>query len=459
MSTSDAPSLSAALPIKQTRLAIFATLLKVLAMSLPLMLGAVITSALNLGKVAVLAHNGQNEALVTLSLLQPAFIMALAMMEGLAITNQVFSARSKFNWPRRDIAKSSRYLAIFGLGLLVLCALVAFGVHRSITFSDLAIEEILGNLPLYLLSFSGFVVFDVYYGAMRGQGRLLRSLLPFAGLAAIDLGVTCLLCLQYGWGFEAVMAGNLAGPVVMLPVIMWLLHAEAGNGPDAPAGAVRARLGQLLMAVGAPLAASIVAGSVSAALIFPAIADLGRENAVGLMIVIRFRILFMIPAIALGSVIAILMNQEEENASSTQRLRYLLVGVPILLAAYAGLTCALPYFSQPMLDMLLSERGDGTQLRAVTSSILTALQITFFLVAGGAMLQVILEQLELAPQVLMITVLTEAATVAAVFYALRTGGDLADILQILRLVAGVSFALLVLLLVVLYVRMRRADAV
>lgn len=459
MPPSDAPSLSAPLPYAQKPPAALATIGRVLAMSLPLMIGAVITSALNLGKIAILARSGHAEALGTLSLLQPAFILALAVMEGLAITNQVFSARSKFNWPRRGIVRSSRYLALLGVALLGTVALAAFALDRWVSFSDAAVRETLHHLPLYLLSLLSFVVFDVYYGALRGQGKLLHSLLPFAGLAAIDIAVTSVLVLKYGWGFDAVLVGNLAGPLAMLPILVWLLHRVAGNGVEVPAGAVRARLAQLLVVVGGPLAASILAGSVSAALIFPALADLGRENAAGFMVVMRFRILFMIPAIAFGSVIAILMNQEAESDTPTQRLRYLIVGVPVLLAAYVGLTWALPYFAQPVLDLLLSQRSDGAQLRTATASILGALQVTFFLVAGAAMLQVILEQLERAPQVLLITLLTEAATVAAVFYALRNGGDLADVLQILRVVAAVSFALLGLLLIALYVRMRRADAV
>lgn len=458
MPPTDAPSLSAPLPTVPPP-AVFATLSKVLAMSLPLMVGAVITSALNLGKIAVLAHSGQTAALATLSLLQPAFIFALALMEGLAITNQVFSARSRFNWPRRGIVRASRYLSVLGVGLLGLCALLAFALPRVIHFTDPAVLDTLQMLPLYLLSLAAFVVFDVYYGALRGQGKVMRSLLPFAALSAIDIGVTCLLCLHYGWGFEAVLVGNIAGPLLMLPVIIWLLHHEAGKGPDVPAGAVRARLTQLLLVVGTPLAASILAGSVSAALIFPVLADLGRDNAAGFMIVVRFRILFMIPAIAFGSVIAILMNQEAETEAPAQRLRYLLIGVPVLLLAYAAGTFALPYFSQPVLDLLLSQRGDGADLRNVTAAILQALHITFFLVAGAAMLQVILEQLDRGPQVLLITVLTEAATVAAVVYAIRNGGDLADVMQILRAIAGASFVLLGLLTVVLYARMRRADAV
>ncbi|MGD9918237.1 MAG: hypothetical protein AB7U46_09470 [Paenirhodobacter sp.] len=436
-----------------------ATVRQILLMALPFMLGAIVTSALNLGKIAILAHAGNEQGLNTLSLLQPAFIFVLAVMEGLAITNQVFSARSKNNWPRRGIAAASWRLSLIGIALLSAIALAAYGLGQGRWLAQGTIGETLQAMPLFVLSMAAFVVFDICYAALRGQGKLARSLLPFIGLAVIDLSVTYTLSAHYGWGFEAVLVGNLAGPLAMLPITIWLLRREAGQGPAVPAPALRARLGQLLLVVGLPLAASILAGAISAAVIFPALADLGRDYASGFMVVLRFRIAFMIPAIAFGSVIAILINQAEEEGTPEARLRYILFGVPLLLIGYGILAATLPYYSRPVLDLLLSQRGDGEALRGVTEEVLTQLQITFFLVAAAAMLQVILEQLGRAPHVFVITIVTEALTCGATLYAIRQGGDLNLVLLILKAVAGLSFAALLVQMLLLVIKMRRANAV
>lgn len=454
-----ATATATAIPHTRRRFDAIRILGQIALMALPLMAGAVIMSALNLGKIAILAHTGQIDALDVFSLLQPAFIFVLAVMEGLAITNQVFSARSVRNWPRRGITGASARLSALGLAILFTVAAGAYWLGQATQFENAAIETTMKHLPAYLLSMSVFMVFDVYFGAMRGQGRLVRSLVPFAALAAIDLAVTYGLIVHRGWGFEAILAGNLIAPLVILPVMLLLVYREAGNGPLVPNAQMRARLAQLLMVVGAPLALSIVAGAVSAAVIFPALASFGKDYASGFLVVLRFRIAFMIPAIAFGSVIAILINQADENGSPADRARYLMIGLPALLAAYAVLTAAIPYFSAPMLDLLLSQRDAGESLRATTETILIQLQVTFFLVAGAAMLQVMLEQLGRAAHVLVITILTETATCGAVLYAIQQGAEATVVMMLLNLVAGAAFLLLLVQIYLLARQLRVRHAV
>lgn len=428
----------------------------ILVLAIPFALGAAVTSVLSLGKIALLSRVPDTGALSTLSLLQPAFVLILAVMEGLAITNQVFSARSHKAWPRRGVLRASRHLSAVGLIILFVIAGATYLARYIIPIDSGELSQIITLLPAFVISLSLFMVFDIYFGAMRGQGRVLLGLLPFAGLVLVDLIVTYVLVAHYGLGFEAVLLGNLAGAGVMLPVIVWLLHREVRDGAESPDEPFRIRLRQLQIGVGLPVFSSLVVGFVSAAVVFPILARLGQEQVAAFFVVLRYRIAFMIPAIAIGSAIAILVNQAAEEGEGATRLRYLVIGVPVMLVFYAAATLALPHWSF-MLDLLVP--ADATELRQATQAMLGMLLVTFFLVASGTMLQVILEQLGRGGQVLAIAVLTELGTCGALVWATTDGATVARISQVLIGFAALSFGLLLLQFLLLLRKMRSADAV
>ena len=438
------------------RPSVWHTLSRILLLALPFAVGAAATSTLNLGKVALLARVPDTGALATLSLLQPSFILALAIMEGLAITAQVFSARSRHNWPRRGTQRAVYRLCRNGVLLFAVVAALGYAAAQMLTVEDAELRVILDHFPLFMLSLVPFVVFDIFYGAMRGQGKVLLGLLPFMGLVALDLSTTYVLVSSYGWGFEAVLVGNLVGPVLMLPVIAWLLHREVRSGDDSPEEPFRIRMRQLQIGVGIPVFSSIVVGFVSASVVFPILAKIGEDSASAFFVVLRYRIAFMIPAIAIGSAIAILVNQLAEEGQTAQRLRYLVIGVPFMLSLYAAVTALLPQWGGA-LDLLVPAQAEA--LRQATDEMFAALLVTFFLVSGSAMLQVILEQLGRGVQVLVITFLVEAGTCAGVVWAMMQGAGMGLILDILIAAAALSFGLFAVQFLLLLRKLGRADAV
>ncbi|MGH0003891.1 hypothetical protein ACQU0X_27780 [Pseudovibrio ascidiaceicola] len=458
MQSTSHPSAEAPILPAMPRSSAISVLAQLSSMALPLAASAIIIPALNLGTISVLTRTSQFEALEILSLLQPAFVFLIALMEGLGITNQVFSAKSKNNWPRRDILKSSVRLSIYGVVLLGFLSGVTWAVGEWLTFRNGTLDQIIELLPLFILSQTALLIFDVYNGAMRGQSKAIQSLFPFLGLAAISLTVTYLLIDRYGWGFEAVLVGNLAGPLFMLPVIALMVHRQVSSAESAPAPAFNARLKQLLFFVGGPVTASILTGSLSAMVIFPALTVYGIKFVSAFLIVMRFRIFFMIPAIAVASAIAILVNQVTESEGPSTRTRYLLIGVPSTLLLYAALTASLPYWSAPVLDLLVSRSGGGSDLRAATDLMMTQLQITFFLVAGGAMLQALLEQLGRGIHVLVIAGLTELVSGVATIFAISHGFLLKEVLQLQVAIGSAVFLVLIWQFMVLIVRLRRNHA-
>ncbi|WP_242406965.1 hypothetical protein [Phaeobacter sp. S60] len=442
-----------------SRRSLGSVLSEIIVMAIPFAAGAIIVSGLHLGKVAVLARAPQAGPLELQSMLQPAFLLVLALMEGLAISNQVFSARSKNNWPRSAIFPASWRMSAYAVLGLIVVAVLAYFASSFLPVEDALLRRTLDYLPLYILSLSAFVVFDIFYAAMRGQGKLARSLIPFLGLAAIDLSTTYVLLTEYNMGFEAVLFGNLAGPLVMLPVIVLLLKREAGPVVTHVKEQVKIRTTQLLMFVGTPISLTILVGSLSAAVIFPVLADFGSEYASAFLVVMRLRVSFMIPAIALGSVIAILVNQLSDSSTPAARLQYLGIGVPVVLGFYALLTALLPFWGGPMIALLVSPEHTTTELRAATDLVMQGLQLTFFFVSGAAMLQVVMEQLGRATQVLIIAIVTELITGSVVFYAQYAGHNLDIAILLLCGVSGLTFALFLIQFGFLLRQLGRCDAV
>ncbi|PRY76658.1 Na+-driven multidrug efflux pump [Yoonia maritima] len=423
-------------------------LFKIMALAIPFALGAAVTSSLNLGKVALLSRAPGTGALHELSLMQPSFVLILAIMEGLAITNQVFSAKSRNNWPRRGVLRASRRLSIIGVGVFVALATVGYAVPQFIEINDPVLAQTAELFPLFVLSMTLFAVFDIYYGAMRGQGRIMLGLLPFAALVVIDLAVTYVLVSQYGWGFEAVLLGNLVGAGLMLPVIMWLLKREVADGEESPDQPLRIRMRQLQIGVGIPVFSSLVVGFISASVAFPILAKLGQEHVSAFFVILRYRIAFMIPAIAIGSAIAILVNQAAEEGGDKSSLSFLSIGVPVMLVLYIGATLGLSQWSG-ILNLLVPVDADAA-LRGATEAMFNLLLVTFFLVAGSAMLQVILEQLGRGGQVFAITVLIELGTCGVLVWAMQdntTVERVATVFNGFALVGFVLFGLQMLLLI------------
>ncbi|MBT9386232.1 hypothetical protein KM176_20345 [Pseudooceanicola sp. CBS1P-1] len=454
MSSVDAPTLT---PAKMP--SIPGVLGQIFALAIPFALGAAITSALNLGKIALLARAPDTGALQVLSLLQPAFILILAMMEALAITNQVFSARSRHAWPRRGVRRAT--LRLGGTGIVIFLGVAAAGQALALLWptTDPTLRTMLDHAAPFVLSMIPFVLFDICYGALRGQGKVLAGLLPFAALVAVDLAVTWTLVSRFGWGFEAVLAGNVTGALLMLPVIALLLWRATRHADPVPDQPFRIRLKQLQIGVGLPVFSSLVVGFVSSSVIFPLLSHLGQEGASAFLVVLRYRIAFMIPAIAIGSAIAILVNQQAEagpQAHPRTATRYLCWGIGAMLILYAGATALLPLWPAP-LDLLVPARSQT--LHAATEGMFRQLLVTFFLVAASAMFQVILEQLGRGVQVLIIAIVTELGTCAALLWAMTRGADQTAVIAVMIGFAALGFVLLAGQVVVLMRRMGGPDAV
>lgn len=426
-------------------------------MAVPLMIGSLAAAGLQVVKAGILAHHGEETALYTLSLVQPAFILMLAFLESLAITNQVFSSKSVGNWARGDVLRATRVFTVLGLVVTLLLAGAFWGAAPFIGGIWPEGQGIMPKMALFVLSLAPYLLFELRNGALRGQGRTALALMPFAVLIAGDVAATWIAVSQFQLGFDAVLIGNAAGPLLALPLVSILLRREIGKAERGPDGEFKKHVIGLTIGVAGPVFISMFAGSASAAVIFPALAAVGQDVASGFLVIVRIRILFIIPAIAVGSAIAILINQLPEQGRSREKRSILGVGVITVLGIYALATLGVYVLRNEIVDFVVP--AENLALHATTTNMVVVLIATFFLVAAFTMMQVILEHLGLGVKVLMVTIATEVATIAIIFAVQAQGFGLDGILHTMNALAAVSFLLLGGVFLVFLRNMERTDAV
>ncbi|ACS83911.1 MATE family efflux transporter [Musicola paradisiaca] len=411
--------------------------LQIVVLAWPMMVTAIVVSLSQNLQIAILGNGAESQTLSTLSLLQPFNFLFIAIMECVAITNQVFSARSRHDWPRGRIWHST--LLSGGLGLLAttaaaaLCYLLASPLSSWMGSSDPSLMR--SSAPWYLLSMTPFMLLEVGNAALRGQGRTAAAMLL---MCAYILG-NALLCFvgfqHYQLGFDAVLLANAVAAAPLLPLVFVLVRRQArtADRPDDRPQAFLPRLLALLTNAGIPVFFSMVVVFFSSMVIFPMVARAGEGMLPAFLIVIKLRAFFIIPAVALGSAIAILSNQRLKTASVVALAGLLKSGLWLVVLVCLCLTLAVGAIRTGVLDGL----SNDAVIRHASQTVLLLLLPTFFLTSLVAALQTLLEQLERGKRVLLFTLVLELAMAGVV---LTTRSYFDDI----RALAGlmVSFSVL-----------------
>ncbi len=408
---------------------------RVLALSLPLMVGSLTAAGQAIAKLGLLTYHGETEALYLFSMVQPGFILMLAFMESLAIASQVFSSKSVKAWPRGDIRRATTFFSALGSVMILLVAAAIFGAQRLLPAGSVMLP-VLPRMALFVLSYLPYFLFEARNAALRGQGRTALALIPFAVLILVDLGVTTVGVLEFGLGFDALLLGNVAGPLVAFPLTWALLNRTVGASAPRPDPGYRRNIIRMLIGVALPSFLTTFAGSVAAMVIFPMLARLGPDAVSSFLIIVRMRVLFIIPAIAAGSAIAIMINSRGEHEHGPESRRILIHGTAMIGLVYIVATTGLYLIHAPVVALMVP--AGNPALRIATDDLLQLLILTFYLIGVGTMLQIILEHLGKGALVLIATLVTEGLTIGAAVHLLRTGAGLPPLALVMTAAAALT---------------------
>ncbi|MBI0487316.1 multidrug transporter, partial [Dickeya dianthicola] len=206
---------------------------QIMALAWPMMVTAVVVSLSQNMQIAILGNGTESQTLLTLSFLQPFNFLFIAILECLAITNQVFSARSRHDWPRQRIWHSTLWLG--GAGVLttalaaLLCRVLASPLSGWMNSPDLAWMQ--SAAPGYLLSMTPFLALEMCNAALRGQGRTVPAMTLMCGYVLLNAAGCYLGFHVYQLGFDAVLLANSVPALLLLPLAARALRRVARPVP------------------------------------------------------------------------------------------------------------------------------------------------------------------------------------------------------------------------------------
>ncbi|NKI73706.1 MATE family efflux transporter [Dickeya sp. CFBP 2040] len=380
-------------------------------LSWPMVIVAFAVSLAQNIQTAILGHGNESTSLYVLSVIQPFSFLFLSILECLAISNQVFSARSMHQWSKQKLLPATAIMATLGMAIVgLLAGIISLSSPLLTQLLPVATPAFYSQvLPLYFVSMLPFIMLEMCNSALRGQSKSAVSMMVVLANIALNAAI-CYYCYHVqNLGFWSVIIANALSASLLTPIALLLVRQTGKGCTDPQPGAFIPRLTGLLLNVGLPVFASLVILFFSSVLIIPLLGTIGEEYVSAYLVVSRLRMLIVIPAVACGSALAIMFNQRMSTNSDSELKRLLQRGMGFISVLYLLLTVAV-YFLESRLVGILS--GDQ-QIQYISTSMMMVLLPAFFITPFVASLQALLEQLDQAKRVLILTVIIEAATVVA----------------------------------------------
>ena len=340
---------------------------RVLALAVPIMLAA-LTGVLVQFAVVALLGRVSDQALYVRSLYLPVAFLMLALQEGLDVSAQVAVAISKGRADRDGIAPLAGSFLLLGLGLSGLACLVL----------TLAAPTLAGLLSAGAADRALFVAFvrwsalaglaavgpTVLAATLRGWGKAAAAATVSISTAVTQVGMVALLGFGTGLGVFSVPLAVVVGAVVGMVVggLSWRHHEL----PMIDLRTWRPAAARTLIGVGGPVATSYLLLFGSNLGLLWVLGPFGTAVVSGFSGAYTVQTVMIVPAIALGSATAIVMNQMRGQGRNTLLPTVFRAGIELALAGYVGVAA-------------VSWLGRGALAAAVTRSPVIADQVQRYL--------------------------------------------------------------------------------
>ncbi|AUH39371.1 MATE family efflux transporter [Streptomyces sp. CMB-StM0423] len=328
-------------------------------LAVPICLGVVTGLGAQFAISALLGNMG-GDALYIRALFIPVSFFFLALEEGIEISSQVVSARRRGAGAGEDSQPPLVRIGAIALGCFaVAAAVIALAAPQMAGTLDVdaaAHDDFVLFARLVAASFLLAVLTSVVAGTLRGWGSARSASVITIAVAGMQVLGVWLLGFYADMGVFAVPASIAGASVVGLTSGLVLL-ARAGllrfGGPAEP---LRQTVG-ILVAVGVPVAVSylFIAGMNYTSLWV--LSDFGSDAVAGYGGAHAVQVLSLSPAIALGSAVAITMNQSLGAGESHLLRPVLREGVRYVLMVYAVLAVAGFALAGPLGRLMSDDAG------------------------------------------------------------------------------------------------------
>ncbi len=310
---------------------------RILVLAVPIMLAALTGVLVQFAVVALLGRIS-DQALYVRSLYLPVAFLMLALQEGLDVSTQVAVAISKGRADRAGIAPLAGSFLWLGVGLSGLACLVL----------TLAAPTLAGLLSAGAADRAVFVAFvrwsalaglaavgpTVLAATLRGWGKAAAAAAVSISTAVTQVGTVALLGFGTGLGVFSVPLAVVAGAVVgtVVGVLSWRRHGL----PVIDLRTWRPAAARTLLGVGGPVATSYLLLFGSNLGLLWVLGPFGAAVVSGFSGAYTVQTVMIVPAIALGSATAIVMNQMRGQGRNTALPTVFRAGIELALVGYVG---------------------------------------------------------------------------------------------------------------------------
>jgi Na+-driven multidrug efflux pump len=318
-----------------------ATRQRIRALAVPIMLAALISVLVQLVVVALLGRLS-DQALYVRSLYLPVAFLILALQEGLDVSTQVAVAFGRGREDRAGTGPMAGSFVRLGLGVFGVACVV-------ITLAAPTLAGLLATGPADRVVFVAFVRWSalaalatvgptVLAATLRGWGRAAAAAAVSTSVAVTQVGMVALLGFGTGLGVFSVPVATVAGAVVGLVVgaLGWRRHGL----PGIDLRAWRPAAARTLLAVGGPVTTSYLLLFGSNLGLLWILGVFGRTVVSGFSTAYIVQTVLIVPAIALGSATAIVMNQLRGQHRDALLPTVFRAGVELALVIYLVVAAA-----------------------------------------------------------------------------------------------------------------------
>ncbi|MEV5577224.1 MATE family efflux transporter [Streptomyces parvus] len=414
---------------------------RILGVGTPMVLSSAAVMAAQLGVTALIGAMGPS-ALYVRSVYMPVSYLFIAVTTGLAVTLQVVVARSTGRGERATAPGHLLHVACIGVVLHLLLGVVLVALGGPL--AD-AVHIPSGERGAFLRFLAAMVVGTLFgllgelgSATLRGLGRTTVAAGVTAVTLVVHLGLIVLGVLTHQGLWIVPVAAGSAGVLEIALVLMLLARREGLRRPRGRLTPDRGTL-SLVGTIGVPVSASYLVLFLVSLLLLRIVSVGGPDVVAGFNLGYTLQSALIVPAVAFGSAVALLMNQRLGAAEPTAARALFHKGLRVTLVAYAvptGVLLAAP-------DALAAALSTEPQVREALAEFLTVAGPAFGCTGVALMVLTVLEQTGRGPLAVMLNVFYFAVVVALGLYVVDGPGDVPRLYWVMCAAAAVALAVVV----------------
>ncbi|MBP2702787.1 MATE family efflux transporter [Microbispora sp. RL4-1S] len=411
---------------------------EIVRLAAPIVLGEAVGVVVPLIVMALLGRIDE-EALYVRSLYMPLAFLFTALQMGFDVSNQVAAALSQGRERPQDVvpvaASMGRAGAVVWGAVTLLVMVAAQPLAALLEVAPEATGEFVSFLRWVCLANLLFLPTSLVASSLRGYGRPRAAAAIILIGATVEIGGVALLGFGTGLGVlalpVAMAAGGTAalafGTAALVRTPLWRERGPLTWRPEAV---------EHLTGVGLPVAVSFLVIAVSNLGLLWVLGPFGPHVVSGFAAAATLESLILVPATALGSATAIIMNRLRGAGRHDLLPRVLTAGLAVSLVAYAVLALAVWLPREPLATLLTG----SPPVAAETASFLGIVGLTYACMGLTVMTIIAIEQIGGGFIALLLNVPYFLGTVAVGWLVARSLGahGLYDTIAVLNVMGVVT---------------------